>query len=123
VAENVAVPVHDTPLPGCVGKELGNALGKSDTGIGDDQPDAVQATLFEMFEESTPASLVLLGALADAENLPITLAVHADCQQQRDVANFAGTAALEYNAVQVNIRVLALDRPIVRISRRAALRS
>ena len=29
-----------------------------------------------MFEERAPARLVLLGALADAENLPITLAFH-----------------------------------------------
>src|SRR5262249_935175 len=33
VAKDVAVPVHDTPLPGGLWKELCGALGKPDTGI------------------------------------------------------------------------------------------
>jgi hypothetical protein len=49
----------------------------------------------EMLEEAAPACLVLLGAFADAENLPITLAIHPDRHQQRYVANLAGPAALE----------------------------
>ena len=48
-----------------------------------------------MLEERAPARLVLLGALADAENLPITFAVHADRDQQRDIADFPRPAALE----------------------------
>ena len=59
-----------------------------------------------------PARLVLLGALADAENLPITLAVHPDRHQQRHVADLTGPAALEHDAVQVDVGMLALDRPI-----------
>jgi hypothetical protein len=50
-------------------------------------------------------------ALADAENLPITLAVHADRHQKRHIANLAGPAALEHDAIEINIGVLALDRP------------
>ena len=66
----------------------------------------------EMFEEGAPARLVLLGAFADAENLPITLAVHTDRHQQRHVAHLAGPAALEHDAVEVHIGMLAFDRPI-----------
>ena len=47
------------------------ALGQSDTGIGDDQPHAFEPRFVEMFEECAPDRLVLLGALADAENLSI----------------------------------------------------
>jgi len=65
-----------------------------------------------MLEERAPARLVLLGALADAENLPITFAVHADRDQQRDIADFSCPAALEHDAVQVNIGMFALNRPI-----------
>ena len=71
-----------------------------------------EAALLEVLEERAPARLVLLGALADAENLPITLAVHADRHQQRHVAHLAGPAALEHDAVQIDVGVLALDRSI-----------
>src|SRR6516164_2680010 len=60
----------------------------------------------------TPATLVLLRPLANAENLPIAALVHADCNQERDVAHLAGPAALEHDAIEINIRVLALDRTI-----------
>src|SRR5262249_49971947 len=59
-----------------------------------------------------PATLVLLRPLANAENLPIAALVHADCNMQRDVAHLAGPAALEHDAVEINIRVVALDRTI-----------
>src|SRR5271166_290810 len=65
-----------------------------------------------MLEERAPSRLVLFGALADAQNLAITFAVYADRDQQRDIADFSRPAALEHDAVQVNIGMLALDRPI-----------
>ena len=68
--------------------------------------------LLEMFEEGAPARLVLLGALADAQNLPITLAVHPNRHQQRHIADLTGPAALEHDAIQVDVGMLALDRPI-----------
>src|SRR5262249_1674836 len=103
---------HDTPLPGGLGKELCGALGKPDAGIRGDQPDPLQPAFLEMLEESAPASLVLLRPLANAENLPVAALIHADRNQQRDVAYLAGPAALEHDAVKINIRVLALDRTI-----------
>src|SRR5215467_9593729 len=69
VAKDVAVPVHDTPLPGGLWKELCGALGKPDTGIRGDQPDTLQPASLEMLEERAPASLVFLRPLANAENL------------------------------------------------------
>src|SRR5262249_499600 len=103
---------HDTPLPGGLWKELCGALGKPDAGIRGDQPDTLQPAFLEMLEESAPASLVLLRPLANAENLPVAALIHADRNQQRDVAHFAGPTALEHDAVKINIRVLALDRTI-----------
>jgi len=50
--------------------------------------------------------------LANAEDLPIAELIHADRNQQRDVTHLAGPAALEHDAVEINIGVLALDRPI-----------
>jgi hypothetical protein len=51
VAEDIAVPMHNAALPGRIGEELGRALGKTHTGIGYDQPNAVEAALLEMCEE------------------------------------------------------------------------
>jgi len=65
-----------------------------------------------MLEERAPALLISLRPLANAENLPITALVHADRNQQRDVAHLAGLAALEHDAVEKGIRVVALDRTI-----------
>src|SRR5262245_20873318 len=62
-----------------------------------------------MLEERAPTRLILLRPLANAENLPITALVHADRNQQQDVAHLAGPAALEHDDVEINIRVLALD--------------
>ena len=76
-AKNIAVQMNHASLPAGVGKELGGALGKSDAGIGDDQPNALEPALLEMLAESRPARLVLLGAFHDAQNLPITLALTA----------------------------------------------
>src|SRR5215510_5363266 len=86
---------HDAPLPCSFGENLRRALGEPQAGVGDDQPDAGKTPLLEVPEERAPARLVLLGTLTDAENLPITLAVHADRHQQRHIANLAGPAALE----------------------------
>jgi len=77
-----------------------------------DQADAGEPAFFEVLEDRAPASLVLFDALADAENLPITLAAHPDRYQQRHVANLAGPAALEHDAIQVHVGMLTLDRPI-----------
>ena len=43
MAEDVAVPLHDAPLPGRLGEKLRGALGEPEAGIRDDQPDAGQA--------------------------------------------------------------------------------
>jgi catechol 2,3-dioxygenase-like lactoylglutathione lyase family enzyme len=75
VAEDIAVPMYDTPSPSRLREELGGAFGKPHAGVGDDQPDALEATFFEVLEKVAPAGFVLLGTFADAENLPVTLAI------------------------------------------------
>src|SRR6202008_4155078 len=103
--EDIAVPVHNTSLPGGVRKDLGGALGKPQAGIRDDQADTGKASFFEMLEEVAPARLIFLGALADAENVPITAAIDADRNQERDIADLAGPAALEHNPIEIDVRV------------------
>jgi len=101
VAEDVAIPVRDAPLPGSFWKELGRALSKPNAGIRCDQPDTLQPAFLEVLEERAPTRLILLRPLADAENLPITALVHADRNQQRDVAHLSGPTAFEHDAVEI----------------------
>jgi hypothetical protein len=62
------------------------------------------------------ARLVLLRPFANAKNLSITLVIHPDRYQQRHVADLARPAALEHEAVEVNIGVLAFDRSLRHVS-------
>jgi hypothetical protein len=112
---------HDTPLPGGIGKELGGAFGQPHAGIGDDQPDALEAAFLEMLEEAAPARLVFLGAFADAENLPIPIAVDTDRNEERHVADLAGPAALKHDAVEIHVGMLALDRLVTPCLARAVI--
>ncbi len=112
VAEDVAVPVHDAALPGRIGEELRSALGEPEACIRDDQSDPCEAALFEVLEERAPARFVLFGTLADAKNLPITLVVHTNRHEKRHIADLAGPAALEHDAIQIDVGVLAFNRSI-----------
>src|SRR3974377_2345521 len=112
MTEDVAVPMHDAALPSRLGKELSRTLGKAETSIRDDQPNAFEPPLFEVLEECATARLVLLGTLADTKYLSVSIVVDADRDQQRDIAHLTSPAALEHNAAEIHIRMLALDRPI-----------
>src|SRR5262249_50509511 len=98
VAEDVAIPLHDdAPLPGSFWKELGRALGnKPNAGTRGDR-----TAFLEMLEERAPTRLILLRPLADAENLRVTALVHADRNQQRDIAHLVSPTTFEHNAVEI----------------------
>src|SRR5262249_11969615 len=56
-AEDVAVLMHDAPLPSGIGKDLDGALGEPEACIRDDQSDAGEPAFFEVLEDRAPASL------------------------------------------------------------------
>src|SRR4051812_36437866 len=58
------------------------------------------------------AGLVLLSALADAQNLPKTFRIDGTGHQERNIANLAGPSPLHHDAVEIQIRMLAFDAPI-----------
>src|SRR6516165_8649219 len=109
-AVHVAIEMHHAALPEGLGEEFCGALEQAHAGVGDDQLDAAQPTPLEMVQEGTPAGLVFLGALDDAEDLPVALGIDRNRHQQRDVAHLAGPAALEHDAVEIEIGMFALDR-------------
>src|SRR6188472_2600103 len=66
-----------------------------------------------MLEERAPASLVFLRPLANAENLSIAALVHADRNQQRDVAHLAGPTALEHDPVEISGSTFRIPRGLL----------
>src|SRR5580704_7212515 len=58
-----------------LGQMLRGALRQAAAGIGNDQLHALEAAIDELSQKRRPARLVLLGALADAENLPKALRI------------------------------------------------
>ena len=65
-----------------------------------------------MAQKRRPAGFVLLGALADPQDLAKSFRIDGRSHQQRNIADLAGPAALHDNAVEVEIRMLALDPPV-----------
>ena len=112
VTEDVPVEMHHAALPSRLGQMLRGALRQAAAGIGNDQLHPLEAAIDELSQKRRPARLVLLGALADAENLPKTLGIDGAGDQQRDIADLAGPAALHYDAVEIKIRMLAFDAPV-----------
>ena len=104
--------MHDAALPPGVRQELVDALDQPPAGVRDDQLNTLETAVDQMAQERRPARLVLLGALADAEDLAVTLGIHADRHQQRDVAHLGGPGSLHHDAVEEDVRMLALDRPV-----------
>lgn len=66
--------------------------------------------MLRRLEEGEPASLVLLLALADAENASESVHPNADGHQDRDILYLAAPTPLEHDAVQVDIGKLPLQR-------------
>src|SRR5262245_24378049 len=66
------------------------------------------SSLLQMLEEAAPAGFVLLGAFADAHNLAVALAIHADRHEVGDIPHLPSPAALD--AVEIDVRMCARDR-------------
>jgi hypothetical protein len=106
------VEMHHAALPSRLGQMLRGALRQAAAGIGNDQLHPLEAAIDQVSQKRRPARFVLLGALADAENLPKALRIDGAGHQQRDIAHFASPTALHYDAVEIEIRMLAFDAPV-----------
>ena len=93
-------------------QEIRDALDKAPAGVGNDQLHALEAAVDQMTQKRRPAGFVLLGALADPQDLAKSFRIDGRGHQQRNIADLAGPAALHDDAVEVEIRMLALDPPV-----------
>src|SRR6476620_3192310 len=112
MAEDVPIKMNHAALPLSVGQILRGTLHQASAGVGDDQLHAVEAAVDEVAQECRPPGLVLLGALADAQNLPKTLRIDGAGHQQRDIADFASPGPLHHDAIEIKVRMFAFDAPV-----------
>ena len=82
VAEDIPVEMHHAALPAGVGQILRGTLNQAAAGIGNDELHALEAAIDQVPQERRPAGLVLLGALADAQNLPKSFGIDGAGHQQ-----------------------------------------
>jgi len=69
MAEDIAVEMHDATLPAGFRQVISEALDLAAARIRGDQLDTLEAGVDKVKQERRPAGLVLLGTLADAEDL------------------------------------------------------
>ncbi len=109
-------------LPMSFGEEIADRFRQTQAGVRDHQLHTLEAAFFEVLQEARPARLVLLGAFADAEDLAVAVGVDGDGNQQRHIPDFTGPRPFEHDAIEINIRVFTLDRPVPpRLDRRIYL--
>ena len=82
VAEDIPVEMHHAALPARLGQVFRGALHEAAAGIGNDQPDALEAAIDQVPQKRRPARFIFLGAFADAQNLPKTLRIDGAGHQQ-----------------------------------------
>src|SRR3984957_2607145 len=111
VAEDIPVEMHHAALPSRLWQVLSRALHQAAAGIRNDQLHAREAAIDQVSQKRRPTGFVLLGALADAENLAKSFRVDRAGHQERDIANLTGPAALHHDAVEIKIRMLTFDPP------------
>ena len=63
-------------------------------------------------EKALPTGLVLLVPLGNAQHLAMAVLAHTNGHQHRDITDLAGPTALEHDAVEVDVRIPAFDRPV-----------
>jgi len=99
-------------LPLGVWEEVRERLDQAEALVRDDQLDALEPTLFEVPQEAGLAGLVLFRTFRDAQDVSVAVRIDADRDQDSHVSDLAAPAALEIDAVAVDVRVLALERRV-----------
>ena len=67
---------------------------------------------FQPLEEALPAGFVLLHALLCAQNLTVSVFCNANCHQNRDVFVFTAPVPLQVDAIHIDVRIPARQRPL-----------
>ena len=109
--QRVAVEMHRAALVFGLGEDLGDRAAHAGGLVADDHANAAQAARSQPRQEIAPAFRRLGEALGAADHLAVTVVVHADGYRDGDVLVGAASAALQVDAVDIDVRVLAFQRP------------
>jgi site-specific DNA recombinase len=104
--------VDDAALPAGLRVELAQRLHQPQALVTDDQPHPLQPAPLQVAQERPPALGVLLGAFHHPQHAAEAVPAHPDRHQHRHVLDLADPAALQPDAVQVDVGVLPLDGPL-----------
>ena len=110
--EHIPVEMHDAALILRFRKYFAHGLQHPKTLISDNQPHALQSPTFQPLEEALPAGFVLLHALLCAQNLTVSVFRNANCHQNRDVFVFTAPVPLQVDAIHIDVRIPACQRPL-----------
>ena len=103
--------MHRAALVFGLGEDLGDRADHAGGLVVDDYADAAQAARFQPRQEIAPAFRRLGEALGAADHLAVAVVVHADGDYDGDVLVGAAPAALQVDAVDIDVWVLAVQRP------------
>ena len=109
MTEHIAVEMNHAPLPTGVWQILSTAFHQTTAGVGNEKSHALEAALDEVAEDGGPTRFIILGPLTIPQDLPETFGSNGTRHEQGDIAYLVRSAALHYNAVEVQIGMLARD--------------
>ena len=111
LGEDIAVEMHCAALVFCLREHLGDRADHAAGLVADDHANAAQPARSQPRQEIAPALGRRREALGAPDHLAAAVLVHADCHHDRHVLVGAAPAALEVDAVHVDVRIGAVQRP------------
>ena len=101
--------MDDAPLPGCSGKEVPDETDQPRSLVRGDEANSLQSALLEVAKKGCPASFILPGTEANAENVAVSFRVHSYGHEDGNALDLASPTHLEPNAVEEDVRMLPFD--------------
>ena len=102
--------MDNAALPFDLREKIADDLIQPQTFIRNDQPYSFESAFFQVTQEVTPGFLVLPPAFGNAKDFAVSLVIHSDRYQNRNILNFATPTPLQINSINKNIRVFSGDR-------------
>ena len=97
-------------MPFRFGEEIADDLIQSQAFIRNDQPHSFESTFFQVTQEVTLGFLVFTAAFSNTEYFTVSLIVHSDCNQNRNILNLSTPTSLQIDSINKNIRMFAGNR-------------